>query len=317
MKTLRKVQKYLKACGIGSSEVSDCDLSAEFPMAIASRYEAMYLTIFGEPRIVLEPNVEVPPDELVDAVRRVAELHRPIVALDFADREYSDLLKKAGVDYIVPGRQVFLPPYATLSPPEAYERTEKAFLREFLSPWAQVVLFRILLFHAEEKSVSYATLRKELRLRDVYLTRACQELEHHRFATLGKEGRNRFICLLGNRRLLWQAAQKRLRTPILKRIRYANSLTNFPKAGCSALEAVSELAPSGEASVAMAQSDIGKLDMDKIQKYSGTEIEIWRYDPCLLSRNGLVDPLSLYMSLKGSPDARIQIAIEGLLEKTL
>lgn len=317
MKALRKVQKYLKACGIGSSDASDYDLSTEFPMAIASRYDAMYLRILEEPRIVIEPKAEVPPDELVDAVGQVAELHRPVVALDFADCEYSNLLKKAGVDYIVPGRQVFLPPYATLSPPEAYERAERAFLREFLSPWAQVVLFRILLFHAEEKSVSYAALREELRLRDVYLTRACQELEHHRLAALDKEGRNRLVSFSENRRLLWQTAQKRLRTPILKRIRYADSLTNFPKAGCSALEVTSELAPSGEVSVAMAQSDIKKLNADKIRRYSGTEIEVWRYDPCLLSRNELVDPLSLYMSLKESPDARIQIAIESLLEKTL
>jgi hypothetical protein len=47
-------------------------------------------------------------------------------------------------------------------------------------------------------------------------------------------------------------------------------------------------------------------------------MESWRYDPRLLNDGkGLADPLSLYISLKGATDPRIQIATERLLEKTL
>lgn len=36
-------------------------------------------------------------------------------------------------------------------------------------------------------------------------------------------------------------------------------------------------------------------------------IEIWRYNPKTLAKNGCVDPLSLYLSMVGNEDDRIQI----------
>jgi hypothetical protein len=45
------------------------------------------------------------------------------------------------------------------------------------------------------------------------------------------------------------------------------------------------------------------------------EIEIWKYDPELLARKGVVDPLSLYLSLKNIKDERVEMALDTLLEK--
>jgi len=40
------------------------------------------------------------------------------------------------------------------------------------------------------------------------------------------------------------------------------------------------------------------------------EIEIWKYDPELFAREGVVDPLSLYLSLKDTKDEPFQMALE-------
>lgn len=317
MKAIRRLQKYLKACGIECSCACAYELSSEFPVAIAARYDAQCVKIFDKSYIAVEPKSGVQPDELVMHCRQIATLHHVIAVLDFADQEYSECLRKAKVDYIVPGRQIYVPPYAVLIPPEAYERFDKVFLRDFLSPWAQVILFRIMLFHADEESVPYAELSKELSVRDVYLTRACQELEYHQLATLGKVGRNRFVRLPCDRRLLWQSAEKCLRSPILRRIRYAGKLGLAVTAGYPALVALSDLASEDDPVLAITLAEARKLDKRKIQKYSGVQVEVWRYDPKLLARDGHVDPLSLYMSLKDSPDARVQIALADLLENTL
>ena len=45
------------------------------------------------------------------------------------------------------------------------------------------------------------------------------------------------------------------------------------------------------------------------------ELEIWRYDPAMFATDGIVDPFSLYLSLKDSKDERIQIALEEMMEK--
>jgi hypothetical protein len=317
MKALKKMQKYLKACGIECSDVCGYDLFSQFPASVSLRYDACMLTIFGMPRIAFEPKVQESPDELVSVYRKLAAVVHPIAVLDFADSEYSEYLRKSKVNYIVPGRQMYVPPYAVLVPPNAYEWTEKAFLRDFLSPCAQLVFLRTLLFHAKEGNVSYAALQKELSINCVYLTRACQELEYHRLAALDKVGRNRFICLPQERHLLWRSAEKCLRTPVLKRIRYTGNVSNPVTAGYSALSELSDLAPENERIFAMAQSEFRTLEARKIKKYNGVQIEVWRYDPRLLAIEGRVDPLSLYLSLRDSPDARINIAIESLLENVL
>ena len=106
MKAIRRLQKYLKACGIECSCASAYELSSEFPVAIAARYDAQCVKIFGKSYIAVEPKSGVQPDELVMHCRQIATLHHVIAVLDFADREYSECLRKAKVDYIVPGRHI-------------------------------------------------------------------------------------------------------------------------------------------------------------------------------------------------------------------
>ena len=78
-------------------------------------------------------------------------------------------------------------------------------------------------------------------------------------AALDKVGRNRFICLPQERRLLWRSAEKCLRTPVLKRIRYTGNVSNPVTAGYSALSELSDLAPENERIFAMAQSEFRTL----------------------------------------------------------
>jgi len=43
-------------------------------------------------------------------------------------------------------------------------------------------------------------------------------------------------------------------------------------------------------------------------------IEVWSYDPATLSQDGIVDPLSLFLSLRDDPDERVQGALRRMLE---
>jgi hypothetical protein len=43
-------------------------------------------------------------------------------------------------------------------------------------------------------------------------------------------------------------------------------------------------------------------------------LEIWAYDPLVLSAGDTVDPLSLFLSMRDSPDERIQQQLRILLE---
>ena len=45
-----------------------------------------------------------------------------------------------------------------------------------------------------------------------------------------------------------------------------------------------------------------------------SKVEIWRYNPSVLSLKDSVDELSLYLTLKNDKDERVEEAVEKLLE---
>ncbi len=48
---------------------------------------------------------------------------------------------------------------------------------------------------------------------------------------------------------------------------------------------------------------------------ANVRIEVWSYEPKLLGDNEVVDPLSLYLSLRYNADERIQQQLEQLMEE--
>lgn len=44
-------------------------------------------------------------------------------------------------------------------------------------------------------------------------------------------------------------------------------------------------------------------------------VQVWKCAPHVLSANGIVDKLSLYLSLRGDEDERIQIELETMINE--
>jgi hypothetical protein len=47
----------------------------------------------------------------------------------------------------------------------------------------------------------------------------------------------------------------------------------------------------------------------------GVAVQVWRYEPAMQIKAHVVDPLSLWVSLQGSADDRIQMALDELEEQ--
>ena len=58
------------------------------------------MTLSGTVYVVIEPKSEMPPDEVIEACRQVSATPPVLLALEFADREYSACLRKAKIDYV-------------------------------------------------------------------------------------------------------------------------------------------------------------------------------------------------------------------------
>jgi hypothetical protein len=58
-----------------------------------------------------------------------------------------------------------------------------------------------------------------------------------------------------------------------------------------------------------------KINEVPAQDPDAGEVEVWWYPPVLFAEDGIVDPLSLYLSLKEDHDERTETALEEMMEK--
>ena len=52
-----------------------------------------------------------------------------------------------------------------------------------------------------------------------------------------------------------------------------------------------------------------------IAEPDASEFEIWSYSPSLFGIKGIVERFSLFLSMRGDNDERIQSALEGMMEQ--
>lgn len=127
---------------------------------------------------------------------------------------------------------------------------------------------------------------------------------------------------------LWQEVEKRQLwiSPVLKRV----FVDEKPKeaillSSTSALSEYSDMNPSRQKYYAIEKAVFYELQKKKTlveaNEHEGKYcLEVWKYNPGTLvselkKDSPVVDPLSLYLSLKESRDERIEMALEQIIEK--
>lgn len=318
--TAVQVRNYLNRLGVGIVDGETVDLRTALPLNVAGRYDAARAEIAGEGCIILFPrSEEISPSDIAlhAAAVRNALFVRPVFAFFRLDKEFAASLKAEKVAYVVPSRQVFLPPCVILESDRAYADDEKA-LGAHLTPWAQVVLLDCLLHERLPGVVWFSALRRRLDITPVNLSRASRELERRNLARTIRSGRDGGIEFTFDKRRIWDKASPVFVSPVRSQMRIKAKINDAVCSGITALAIYSDITDDDFLTFALPASAAKKIPATKILRYGGDIVESWRYNPRLLNDGrGQVDPLSLCISLKDSADPRIQIATERLLEKTL
>jgi hypothetical protein len=221
------------------------------------------------------------------------------------------------VSFIVPGNQMYLPTLG-IDLREHFKRLRAE--RPTLSPATQALVIHTLLRGASDVLIP-GELAKRLGYSAMTMTRAFNELEAAKLGEVAMQGRERCLRFGQDRRDLWKKSEPLLRSPVTKRLFIQHVKLNSPpvRAGLSALAQYSMLAPPAHAVYALSRED-WKSQRRRIKVVEvpepdaeAQEIEVWSYRPELLADNDRVDPLSLYLSLKGSRDERVEAALEEMM----
>ena len=223
------------------------------------------------------------------------------------------------VPFIVPGNQMYLPMLA-IDLREHFRRIREE--SPTFSPSTQVVVLYALLRDARQVLIP-AKMAPRLGYSAMTMTRAFDELETANLAEVTVRGRERCLRFIGGRKEIWEKAQPFLRSPVKKRlfIRRMEGMKDAIRSGLTALAHYSMLAEPSYKTFALSREDWKVLRLrHKIvevpaQDSDASEIEVWWYPPALFAEHGIVDRLSLYLSLKADHDERTETALEEMMEK--
>jgi hypothetical protein len=223
------------------------------------------------------------------------------------------------VPFIVPGNQMYLPMLA-IDLREHFRRIREE--APTFSPSTQVVVLHAMFRDAGQVLIP-SEMAPLLGYSAMTMTRAFDELETAKLAEVTVRGRERCLRFIGDRREIWEKAQPFLRNPVSKRlfIRRINGAEGATHAGLTALAHYSMLAPPAYTTYALSREEWKTLRQQHkiievpVQDPDVSEIEVWWYSPARFAEHGMVDQLSLYLSLKADHDERTETALEEMMEK--
>lgn len=298
---------------------------SKLPAFLTQRYVLVEGEILGRPCILML-GVDIQDDTPAtiakhrDLVRRQAPERAVILVTERLSNHNRHRLIAQHVPFIVPGNQLFAPELAVDL--REHFLSERDAPDDGLAPTAQLIVLAALMDRIAPETTA-TELASQLHYSAMSMGRAITELEAFDLARTEAAGRYRHVLFTLPREALWERARPHLRSPVRKRrrVRRPPHDLDLPLAGETALAERTDLsAPRVEtrAVAASAWKAIAtRYDLDHPPRWDEAviELETWTYDPLLLGDAGLVDVLSLWLSLPDGADDRVAAAKDALLRQ--
>ena len=288
---------------------------AKLPLSLIKRFQYAYAFYRGNRFLVAMDMDAATPDLYRQYLQQLETLFNlPVVFFLTRIPSYQrSRMIKANVPFMTIDGYAYMPQfYIHLKTWEQHKETEKE-PREFLSPVAQVLVLRHILFN-DIHDQNLRQIGSRLPYSAMSLSNAKKELVTHGLCRYdGATTRGHFNMNLPDN-VLWEKALPLLRSPVQKQL-HVRSLPFqklLPLAGESALSKQTLLVDGNIPTYAVGKQSIRELflpgdDLDSEHKEAQAIIQQWMYPPEILMHPGgkWVDSLSLYLSLRNSLDDRI------------
>lgn len=317
------IAKYLRETLGTEVSVAAWTGASKLPAFLTERYRFLQATVLNH-RLLFAVD-ESPDEESPASIRKhIAQVHAkcewPVVYVRERVTAYNrKRLIEQRVPFVVPGNQMYLPELGIDL--REHFRKQMATQPQF-RPATQAILIQALL-RARPGPLVAAELALELGYSSMTLSRAFDEIESAELAESKMAGRERLLHLAAPLRELWKRAQGVLRDPVNCRhfIHPVQLKALGLQAGLSALAHYTMLAEPPNPVVAMSREQWtslrqrGTVNTLPMREPNACEIETWSYAPRPFRELGVVDPLSLSLSLRHSADERVAQALERMMER--
>lgn len=297
--------------------------SRGLPLFLRERYGLRSLRIFGRKCLLAieapdwEPGSPSEYSSHAQALQDTLGEHVAIV-LPRIPSYARNRMVQAGIPFIVPGSQMFLPSMMV----DLRERfgTPPAAPGKRLTPAAQCILLYHLLREPLE-GVPLRSIAEKVGYSAMNLSRAKDELEAADLCSTGRHGRSLVLEFPNRGHALWLKALPFLSSPVRKSHWIDWKKAGYPaiRAGLTALSHRTMIEDDRIPTFALLQETY-RLNLEKglfhgcpSPSEANVQLEAWSYNPLLLGGEKDVDPLSLILSLRHSADERVQQQLEILI----
>ncbi len=268
--------------------------------------------------------VTVPDDERFGVVafqKQLALLEKGFelpVALNFryiSGRQRDSLIEK-NIPFISDTKQIYLPFMGMMLSNRLVQ--PKHINSRKMMPVAQM-LFLHMLYNGQNRPMLKKDAAEFLRVTRTSITRASEQLLSMELINQEIYGKECYMMLVTTGLDLFEKAKQFLINPVQSVVTTSDKFDSYPLSGESALSMCSMLNAPKVPVRAVYKAEVNVKEIPEIDlRWSSVDnavnVELWKYDPRLFERNGIVDPISLAMSLTDNTDERIEASIEEYLE---
>jgi DNA-binding transcriptional ArsR family regulator len=335
---MRKAINYInETLGINTIEnpISNKFLG-NLPMYITQAYK-LYDVVLFDKNIVLAEQINendfsvLQTDKHLQLIRNAVDKTVILVLENLQSYNRKRLIEK-GINFIVPEKQLFLPELL-INLSENYAQPKTKLKSKSLMPSSQF-LFLYHIIHRDNnwkiEEHSFKEIARKLDYTPMAVSYAVDDLKNHDLIEVTGE-KEKYIKFNLKRSELWYVAQEQnlLESPVLKTV-YVDELPHnvfMLKANASALPEYTSINPSKQQYYAIEKSAFYFLQKNRSllnanDREGRFAIEVWKYNPVTLLDefpvdNAVVDPLSLYLSLKDNHDERVEMGLDQIIEKMI
>ena len=227
-----------------------------------------------------------------------------------------DALIREGIPFIAPPGQIYLPFIGTVL--QNRFPKEKSEIRK-MSPLEQL-LFLYLLYN--KNSYTKAQLADALKVTRAAVTKVTEALRSKRLITENRSGKEIYVSLSDTPRQCYDDAKKWMINPISRVVYCADKAVcaGFLKSGETALSEISMLsAPRNEIRACYEKEELlSSLELIDDDRWENNNelvcLELWKYDPQIISAGDIVDIISMYLLLADTYDERVQGELQNAME---
>lgn len=252
-------------------------------------------------------------------IRLIEEmLHEPvIVQLDKLTALQRTNLIESRIAFVSAKGQIFIPFWGCYFEEKILNPQKVPAL---LSANAQLVFLYLYYNKNGNKTLTQTQISKTIHLPKATCARAIQQLRDLDLISSASEGTANLIALKSD----LNSAFPHLTSPVQKLLFVKSMPLNisFRISGLKALSERSDLvslssdggfAVSRETAITLDKNIL--IDEQTFRDFGGEIIEVWKYDPLLLTDSEYADDISLLLELSGSEDERVQIELDTIRQK--